>query len=95
MSCKVDVNTLGSYQTVQYNRLTDTLILSVLSPSTWGQCSYIITLFIITYVFCIFECLWAPRKMGKCSLGLPSLNKDFIIIIIQIRAAIYRLPVVL
>ena len=33
------------------------------------------------YVFCIFECLRAPGKMGKCSLGLPSLNKDFIIII--------------
>ena len=31
------------------------------------------------YVFCIFECLRAPRKMGKCSLGLPSLKKDFII----------------
>ena len=36
------------------------------------------------YVFCIFECLRAPRRMGKCSLGLPSLNKDFIIIIIII-----------
>ena len=36
------------------------------------------------YVFCIFECLRAPRKMGKCSLGLPSLNKDFIFIIIII-----------
>ena len=36
------------------------------------------------YVFCIFECVRAPRKMGKCSLGLPSLNKDFIIIIIII-----------
>ena len=36
------------------------------------------------YVFCIFEWLRAPRKMGKCSLGLPSLNKDFIIIIIII-----------
>ena len=36
------------------------------------------------YVFCIFECLRAPRKKGKCSLGLPSLNKDFIIIIIII-----------
>ena len=36
------------------------------------------------YVFCIFECLRAPRKMGKCSLGLPSLNNDFIIIIIII-----------
>ena len=37
------------------------------------------------YVFCIFECLRAPRKMGKCSLGLPSLNKDFINIIITTR----------
>ena len=36
------------------------------------------------YVFCIFECLRAPRKMGRCSLGLPSLNKDFFIIIIII-----------
>ena len=41
-------------------------------------------LFIITLycVFCLFECLRAPRKTGKFSLGLPSQNKDFIIIII-------------
>ena len=44
------------------------------------------------YVFCIFECLRAPRKMGKCSLALPSLNKDFIIIIINI-IIITRCPV--
>ena len=42
------------------------------------------------YVFCIFECLRAPRKMGKCSLGLPSLNKYFIIIIIIIIIIIQR-----
>ena len=34
------------------------------------------------YVFCVFVCLRAPRKMGKCSLGIPSLNKDCTIIII-------------
>ena len=42
------------------------------------------SLLLMCYVFCIFECLRAPRKMGKCSLGLPSLNEDFIIIIIII-----------
>ena len=30
-------------------------------------------------------------KMGKCSLGLPSLNKDFIIIIIIINQCVYSL----
>ena len=50
-----------------------------------SYCIYFVTLFIITRVFCISECLKAPMMMGKCSLGLPSLNKDFIIIIIITR----------
>ena len=43
------------------------------------------------YVFCIFECLRAPRKIGKCSLGIPSSNTDFIIIIIIINITSYNL----
>ena len=50
---------------------------------------YIYYYFIHYYVFCIFECLRAPRKLGKCSFGLPSLNKDFIIIIIIIHSFIH------
>ena len=34
---------------------------------------------LLCIVYFVFECLRAPRKMGKCSLGLPSQNKDFII----------------
>ena len=41
-------------------------------------------MYFIIYVFCIFECLRAPRKMDKFSLGSPPLNKDFIIIIMII-----------
>ena len=34
------------------------------------------------HVFCIWNVLRFPKKIGECSLGLASLNKDIIINII-------------
>ena len=41
---------------------------------------YSLLLCIVYFVY--LNVLRAPRKMGICSLGLPSRNKDFIIIIV-------------